>query len=144
MSASMCRVVRLIAVLVVSGCLAGCGDTPTEPTRQTVTGTWVSSDRSFTWILTQSGTTVTGTHLSSNGEPAVAINGTCSGAEFSFSVITGQRPLLFADPPQMTDVGWGARVDVKGNQMTGSISTIGSPYRYNFSAITMRRVDTSR
>ena len=146
MSASTFRVVRLIAVLVVASCLASCGDSPAAPTRQTdtVTGTWVSSDRSFTWILAQSGTTVTGMHVSSDGQPAIPINGTYSGTEFSFSVITGERLLTFTDPPQMTDVGWGARVDVNGDQMTGSISSIGSPFRYNFSSVTMRRVDTSR
>jgi hypothetical protein len=143
-SASTCRAVRLLTVLALSGCLGSCGDSPTAPGLRTVTGTWVSSDRTFTWILAQSGTTVTGTHVSTDGQPAVAINGALSGAEFSFSVITGQRVLTFTDPPQVTEVGWGARVDVSGDQMTGSISSIGSPFRYNFRDITLRRVDTSR
>jgi hypothetical protein len=144
MSASTLRAGRLVAVLVASGFLGSCGDSPTAPSRPTVTGTWVASDRSFTWTLAQSGTTVTGTHVSTDGQPAVAINGTLSGAEFSFRVITGERVVTFLDPPEVVEVGWGVRVDVDGERMTGSISSIGSPFRYNFRDITLRRVDTSR
>jgi len=144
MSVSTFRAVRLIAVLVASVFLGSCGDSPTAPSPPTVTGTWVAADRSFTWILAQSGATVTGTHIPADGEPAVAINGTLSDGQFSFSVITGERLLTFTDPPQMTDVGWGARVAVNGDQMTGSISAIGSAFRYWFRDIAVRRVDTSR
>jgi hypothetical protein len=145
MSASTFRAVRLMAVLVVAGCVGSCGDSPTAPSRQTVTGTWVSSDRSFTWTLAQSGTTVTGTHVPTDGQPAVAINGVFSGTEFSFRVITGERVVTFLlDGPEIVEVGWSARVDVNGDRMTGSISSIGSPFRYSFHEITMRRVDTSR
>jgi hypothetical protein len=144
MSASTFRGVRPMVVLVLAACLGSCGDSPTAPRRPTVTGTWVSSDRSFTWVLAQSGTTVTGTHVSTDGQPAVAINGTLAGTEFTFRVITGERVVSFLDPPEVVEVGWGARVDVSGDQMSGSISSIGSPFRYAFHDISLRRVDTSR
>jgi hypothetical protein len=144
MSVLTWRALRLMAVLVVSGCLGSCGDSPTAPSLRTVTGTWVSSDRTFTWILTQSGTTVTGTHVSTDGQAPVAITGALSGPEFSFRVVTGERVVSFLDPPEVVDVGWGARVDVTGEQMTGSIFPLSSQYRYWFREITMRRVDSSR
>jgi len=109
-----------------------------------VTGTWVAADRSFTWILAQSGSTVTGTHIPANGEPAVAINGTLSDGQFSFRVVTGEQVLTFLlDTPQVVEVGWSARVAVNGDHMTGSISPIWTPYRYWFRDITVRRIDTS-
>ena len=144
MSASTFRAVCVMAVLVGAGSLESCGGSPTAPSPPSVTGTWVSSDRTFTWILAQSGTTVTGTHVPTDDGPAVAISGAFAGGEFSFKVITGERVVSFLDPPEVVEVGWGARVDVSGDQMTGSISSIGSPFRYSFRDITMRRVDTSR
>jgi hypothetical protein len=145
MSASTFRAMRLLAVLVLSGCLGSCGDSPTAPSLHTLSGTWVSSDRSFTWILAQSGTTVTGTHVSTDGEPPVAINGVLSGREFSFRVVTGEQVQTFLlDVPRVVELGWAARVDVNGDRMTGSISPLYSPFRYYFREITLRRVHTSR
>ena len=145
MSAWMYRAMRLIAVLVLSAFLGSCSDSPSSPSRATtLSGTWVSTDRTFTWILAQSGSTVTGSHVPTDGQPAVPIAGTFTGSEFSFRVITGERLVTFLDPPQVTEVGWGARVDVNGEQMTGSISSIGSAFRYNFHEITLRRVDAGR
>ena len=144
MSGTTVRAVRLLAVLVLSGVLGSCGDSPTAPARRTLTGTWVSADRSFTWVLVQSGTTVTGTHTSTGGEPPVAISGSVSGAEFSFSVITGERVDSSVDPPRPAPLGWSARVDVDGDRMTGSIYPIWSAYRWWFRDITMRRVESTR
>lgn len=145
MPASIVYPLRLMTALALAACVASCGDSPAAPSRaSTVTGTWVSSDRSFTWMLTQSGLAVTGTQVSTDGQPPVAINGTFEGGEFSFRVITGQRVVSFLDPPEVVEVGWGARVSVSGDQMTGSIGSIGSAFRYSFRDITLRRVDSSR
>ena len=143
MATFVSRGLRMLAALFLSAFVAGCGTSPASPSASTsgVTGTWVDTDRTFTWSLVQSGTTVTGTHTDARSGEVTPIIGEIAAQHFEFRVITGERVVTFLDPPQTVDVGWGAQADVDGSRMTGSIFTIGSPFRYSFREITMRRLD---
>jgi hypothetical protein len=146
MPASTGYLARRLGITLLAACAVACGGSPTapRPAAVDVDGTWTSADRSFRWVLTATGTTVTGLHVPTDGLPAAPFTGELTGDTVSFSVVTGEYLSPAVDPPQRTNIGWRAQVEVDGNRMTGTISTFGTQNQPYVTPVSLQRIHTAR